>query len=98
MPPTLDEHADVNGEGTHYHSIEVSRRVYRQMTAPARVDREQDPSQTGAYMATASPEPSNPVPDKKTHRFHFMPAFWTITSLVSFNHQCDTNRRFDPDC
>ncbi len=83
MPPTLDEQPDANGEGTHYHSIQVSRRVYRQMTAPARSNQAQRTPQTGARMATFSPEPSNPEPVKQPHKFHFLPAFWTITSLVS---------------
>ncbi len=34
-------------------------------------------------MAAISPEPANPVPERPKRQFHFMPAFWTITSVIS---------------
>jgi hypothetical protein len=83
MPPTLDEQPDNNEGGTHYHSIRVSRRVFRQLTAPAHIDPAQTPPQAGVGKASVSPQTSNPAPERKPHHFHFLPAFWTITSLVS---------------
>ena len=83
MPPSYDEPPDDKEGGTHYHPVRISRRIFRQMTAPARVHQEIKHSQTGVQMAAISTETPNSEPIKRRRQFHFMAAFWTITSLIS---------------
>ena len=84
MPPNFDEQSDFNEAKNSYHPIRMSRRVFRQMTAPTRVHQESLISQVGAQMAAQPVENPNPVPGRLKREFHFMAAFWTIASLISF--------------
>jgi len=83
MPLSNDEQPDENEGGTHYHPVRISRRIFRQMTAPARVHREIKHPPIEVNTEAISAKASNPEPVKRKHRFHFMAAFWTLTSLIS---------------
>lgn len=59
----------------------ISRRTFRQMSAPERAEVASSPEGSPALpFIDTSPIESQP---RSGRRFHFMPAFWTVASLLS---------------
>jgi hypothetical protein len=63
----------------------ISRRVFRQLTAPRRNEIPQPviPSGISGQPAVYRQAAESPEVARPRRRFHFMPAFWTITGLLS---------------
>jgi hypothetical protein len=84
MSPFSEETPESQRRRKHDLPPVLSRRAFRQLTAPERTDEPEDMSQSRGVLISSSSEPA-PAPEKKRRKwpFHFMPAFWTITGLLS---------------
>jgi hypothetical protein len=78
--PTTDS-VDESGQVEKEQPPVITRRAFRQMSAPKREGEDSSPEESPSFpfIDPATIEPKS----RSARRFQFMPAFWTISSVIS---------------
>jgi hypothetical protein len=84
MSPVSEENPDSQRKRKHDLPPVLSRRTFRQLTAPDRSEESEDSEPHGGIFISAESQPAAAF-EKKRRRwpFHFLPAFWTVTGILS---------------